>query len=323
MLRDIFYRLKPLIPRSVQIGIRRQLIEWQRRQVADIWPIDPNPATPPEGWTGWPDGADFALILTHDVEKPIGQSRCLALAELERERGFRSSFNFVPERYTDNPDLRRRLDAMGFEVGVHGLNHDGKLYSSREEFMRRAVRINQYIADWGARGFRSPAMHHNLEWLGSLDCDYDASTFDTDPFEPQPDGMGTIFPFLVPRADGRAPYIELPYTLPQDFTLFVLMGEPTPATWKSKLDWLAARGGMVLLNVHPDYMHFGDGRPGIEEYSASIYAELLDYVVTAYSGRYWHALPRDLATFWRAEFAVQTTGGLARRGCVTPWASLW
>jgi hypothetical protein len=27
------------------------------------------------------------------------------------------------------------------------------------------------------------------------------STFDTDPFEPQPDGMGTIFPFWVPNQD--------------------------------------------------------------------------------------------------------------------------
>ena len=39
-----------------------------------------------------------------------------------------------------------------------------------------------------------PSMHHNLEWIKDLDIEYDASTFDTDPFEPQADGVGTIFP---------------------------------------------------------------------------------------------------------------------------------
>jgi hypothetical protein len=138
--------------------------------------------------------------------------------------GFRSSFNFVPERYAVDPALRAELTAAGFEVGVHGLNHDGKLYSSKAEFDRRAVQINDYIREWGAVGFRSPAMHHNLEWLKALDIEYDASTFDTDPFEPQPDGVGTVFPFWVARDDGSG-YVELPYTLAQDFTLFVLMKE--------------------------------------------------------------------------------------------------
>jgi len=46
-------------------------------------------------------------------------------------------------------------------------------------------------------GFRAPAMHDNLEWISELNLEYDLSTFDTDPFEPQSDGVGTIFPFKV------------------------------------------------------------------------------------------------------------------------------
>ena len=38
----------------------------------DIWPIDKNAGKPPEGWTGWPDGKKFALVLTHDVETAEG-----------------------------------------------------------------------------------------------------------------------------------------------------------------------------------------------------------------------------------------------------------
>ena len=40
-------------------------------------------------------------------------------------------------------------------------------------------------------------MYHNLDWIHDLDIYYDASTFDTDPFEPQPDGFKTIYPFTV------------------------------------------------------------------------------------------------------------------------------
>jgi hypothetical protein len=92
--------------------------------------------------------------------------------------------------------------------------------------------------------------------------------------------------------------VELPYTLPQDFTLFVLMGEKNIDIWKKKLDWIAKCGGMALINTHPDYMNFGGGRLGIEEYPASYYTDFLQYVEARYAGKYWHALPRDMARWW-------------------------
>jgi hypothetical protein len=92
----------------------------------------------------------------------------------------------------------------------------------------------------------------------------DASTFDTDPFEPQPEGMGTIFPFWVHDGSKTKGFVEIPYTLPQDFTLFVLMREKNIDIWKKKLDWIVEKGGMALLITHPDYMIFGGKRPGME-----------------------------------------------------------
>ena len=68
-------------------------------------------------------------------------------------------------------------------------------------------------------------------------------------------------------------YVELPYTLAQDFTLFVLMEKKTIDIWKKKTDWVAEKGGMVLINTHPDYMNFGNTRIGLEEYPAEYYAE--------------------------------------------------
>jgi hypothetical protein len=267
------------------------------RSCAHNWPIAEEAGIPPENWSGWPDGKRFALVLTHDVDTMEGQEKCLQLARLERELGFRSAFNFV---ITNNvsPDLRLNLNENGFEVGVHGLIHDRSLYESRETFRRQALIINKYVAGWGAAGFRSPAMYHNLEWIHDLEIKYDASTFDTDPFEPQPDGVGTIFPFFVKRDDAGNGYMELPYTLPQDFTLFILLQERDIRIWKQKLDWIAGKGGMALLNTHPDYMQFDCMGKAYEEYPVGYYLEFLEYINSRYEGCYLHALPREMARFW-------------------------
>ncbi len=252
----------------------------------------------PQGWAGWPGGKRFALVLTHDVDTARGAQRCRALASLEENLGFRSSFNFVPERYEVLPELRFDLTERGFEVGVHGLNHDGGYFNSREIFLERATKINRYLKDWNASGYRSPSMLHNLEWMRVLNIEYDASTFDTDPFEPQPEGMGTIFPFWVPGNGELKGYVELPYTLPQDFTLFVLFQERSIRIWKEKLDWIVENGGMALLNSHPDYMNFGAGRNGREEYPASFYGEFLQYVKSRYANECWNDLPLAIARYY-------------------------
>ena len=142
-------------------------------------------------------------------------------------------------------------------------------------------------------------MLHNLEWLHGLDIQYDSSTFDTDPFEPQPNGVGTIFPFWVPSGDGTDGYVEIPYTLPQDFTLFILMKNKTIDIWKRKLDWIVSKGGMALMLTHPDYISFNKPSLMEEEYHIDKYEKFLEYVKSAYKDQYYHVLPRELASFWR------------------------
>ena len=294
LLRNIYYLLKPAIPWSARMALRRLRARRLRRQFSSSWPINKVAAKAPEGWPGWPDGKEFAFVLTHDVEGKRGLDRCRELAELEMGLGFRSSFNFVPEgEYATPEPLRVFLGEHGFEVGVHDLHHDGKLYRSWETFKNNAHKINHYLTSWGAVGFRSGFMLHNLQWLQHLNILYDASTFDTDPFEPQSDGVNTIFPFWVPR-EGCTGYVELPYTLPQDSTLFLVFQETGIDVWKSKLDWVAAHGGLALVNVHPDYMNFG-GRRSSSEYGAELYEEFLEYVAKYYSSQCWFALPRDVA----------------------------
>jgi len=276
MLRNrIYYGLKPFIPQSFRTAIRRKVALRLRHRIGSVWPIAPGSERRPQDWPGWPGNKKFALVLTHDVESAAGLRKCRELMQLEMDAGFRSSFNFVPEGdYRLAPELREELAQNGFEIGIHDLKHDGRLYQSRREFSQRAHRINHYLAEWGAVGFRSAFMLHELDWLHELNIQYDASTFDTDPFEPQPEGHHTIFPLWIPRfsppsgkadrssrnsqlstmSSSRGGYVELPYTLPQDSTLFVLLQEKTPAIWQRKLDWIAQHGGMALVLTHPDYM---------------------------------------------------------------------
>lgn len=297
----IYYGLKPFIPQSVRTAVRGRLARRLRKQVGEVWPIMPGSERLPEKWPGWPGDKKFALVLTHDIESKVGLSRCRSLMQLELELGFRSSFNFIPEgNYRVPAELREELTARGFEIGIHDLKHDGRLFTSRRNFKRRAARINRYAREWGASGFRSGFMLRNLDWLHDLDVKYDASTFDTDPFEPEPDGGHTIFPFWVPYPDSNSSsegYVELPYTLPQDSTLFLVLRETTPEIWMRKLDWIAEHGGMALLDVHPDYMSFSGSRQTTTSYPAALYREFLTYVKTKYSGKYWHALPKEVANY--------------------------
>jgi len=310
MLRNrIYYGLKPLIPRTIRMEVRRRIALRTRKRATGVWPIMPGSEQRPQHWPGWPDGKKFAFVLTHDVESTAGLEGCRDLMQLDMELGFRSSFNFVPEgEYQDSRELREELTQNGFEVGIHDLRHDGRLYQSEKEFRRNAVSINRYLAEWGAVGFRSAFMLHKLDWLHQLNVAYDASTFDTDPFEPQPEGRHTIFPFWVPQpgtnhetpitnqsAAVRNGYVELPYTLPQDSTLFLLLRETTPKIWMRKLDWIAEHGGMVLLDTHPDYMSFNGSPQTGTDYPVAFYREFLTYLKTRYAGEYWHALPNEVA----------------------------
>jgi peptidoglycan/xylan/chitin deacetylase (PgdA/CDA1 family) len=312
MLRNrIYYALKPFVPQSIRRAIRRKLAVRLRKQIGDVWPIMPGSERAPENWPGWPGNKKFALVLTHDVESEAGLGRCRSLMELERDLGFCSSFNFIPEgTYRVPIELRKELTANGFEVGIHDLKHDGHLFSSRRRFTRHAARINAYAREWGASGFRSGFMLRNLDWLHDLDVQYDASTFDTDPFEPQPQGRHTIFPFWVPNPNGESiryqrptinssssGYVELPYTLPQDFTLFVLLQEKTPEIWMRKLDWIAQHGGMALVDVHPDYLCFDNAIKTSREYPVDHYRSFLNYVNQRYNGAFWNTTPRQVAQF--------------------------
>ncbi len=297
-LTRIYFLFKPALPARIKLLLRRVDAAQKRAAYRNIWPIDEKAKFSPPNWKGWPDGKKFALVLTHDVETEIGQHRCNELADLEERLGFKSAFNFIGREYNFSLNTQGQLLQKGFEIGLHGIIHNGNPFESRVKFEKQAIEMNKYLKDWTVTGFRCPSMYHNLEWIGELNIEYDSSTFDTDPFEPQPDGVRTIFPFRVGRGNGNRGYVELPYTLPQDHTLFVVMQEENIDIWKRKLDWITENGGMALLITHPDYMNFNRKKAGISEYPVAFYEEFLGYVKTRYAEQYWNALPKDIVRFW-------------------------
>ena len=307
LLRRCYYLLKPVLPRPLVHRLRQLHSPSARTGFPLGWPIEDRYVR--FQWevmrqlldiTGqrsmyyqnfWPYGRQFAFVLTHDVETEEGQAYVREVADLDESYGFHSSFNFVPERYQLDHGLIADLRERGFEIGVHGLRHDGKLFLSETEFIRRVGPINGYLKELGAVGFRSPLTMRNPEWMQALEIEYDLSFFDTDPFEPMPGGTMSIWPFAIGR------FIELPYTIAQDCTLTVVLGETTPRLWLKKVDFIERYRGMVLVNTHPDYL----SNPVIRK----VYAEFLQ-AMQCRDG-YWHALPRDVARWWK-ERPTNATG---------------
>jgi hypothetical protein len=293
-----YYRARPLLPRPVQIWLRRRFARVQARSAFPRWPVEtclhdffqlmfailtgitgePVPCIAP-----WPDGHTWALVLTHDVEQAEGLAAVGSVVELERAHGLRSSWNLVPRRYETDPAFVTDLIDDGFEVGVHGIYHDGRDLESWSTWQERLPIAHEAAERWNAVGFRSAASHRQADWMRSLDFEYDSSWPDTDPFEPQNGGCCTWLPFF------NGELVELPVTLRQDHTLFVILGHQDEAAWVAKTEFLRARGGMASINTHPDYL--------IDERLFSAYARFL--------GRFsdddtaWHALPREVSAWWR------------------------
>ncbi len=208
---------------------------------------------------------------------------------MERRNGFISAWNFVAEGYDVPSGLFNEIRARGCEIGLHGIAHDGRLFRDRAHFEADLPKIHRYLQEWGAVGFRSPATHRNAAWMPELGCLYDGSFPDTDPFEPQPGGCCSIFPFFIGEM------VELPITLVQDHTLFEILREPSIALWKEKSEWIIRNHGLVHLVVHPDYLGTGD--------RLARYEEFLEFLSRRKDG--WHALPKEVAQWWKTRAGLR------------------
>jgi hypothetical protein len=195
--------------------------------------------------------------------------------------------------------LLDEIRARGFEICVHDLNHDGRLFSDHAQFLNRAKRIRQYQVEFGAKGFRSAVLYRNADWFGALDFSYDMSIPNVAHLDPQRGGCCTVFPFLIGNI------VELPVTTTQDYSLFHILGDYSTRLWREQISIIRAKHGLMSFIIHPDYI--------IREKARKIYTELLLYLAELRAkGETWIALPMEVAAWWRMRNQMEIVG---ENGC--------
>ena len=303
-----YYQSRRLLPRSTQIWLRRHYARLQARRQFPRWPLETGlhdfldaifslvqslAGEPVPRIAAWPGGKSWALVLTHDVETEVGLGALDRVLEIERSMGLRSAWYLVPRRYDISQDTVDALLADGFEVGVHGLYHDGRDLASMSLLRRRLPAMHEAAGRWRAVGFRAPATQRNWNLMAMLDFDYDTSYPDSDPFEPQSGGCCTWLPFFI------GDVVELPMTMTQDHTLFTILRQSDERAWVEKAEKLRSHGGMVTLDTHPDYL--------IRDEILVAYRRFLESMLRFDDA--WRALPREVSAWWRDRARLQLQRG--------------
>jgi hypothetical protein len=302
-----YYRIKSLIPEALRHRLNSAVIRTRNRCDFPSWPCEGvlidywrqwlkdslETLNVSDGWHigFWPSGVKCAIVLTHDVESVCGMRRMEQIADLEERYNFRSAWNLPLAQFDIDWNLIESLRRRGFEFGAHGLCHDGRLFRSEADFKELAPILERQASIHDLKGFRAPSTLRRAEWIGRLSFDFDCSFADSDPYEPQPGGTCSPFPFFLGNM------IELPYTMPQDHTLINLLRRNPLQVWGIKARWLETLGGMILTLVHPDYC--GSGR-NLDDYETLL--KQLNAVASA-----WRALPSEVATWWRERDRMRLT----------------
>jgi peptidoglycan/xylan/chitin deacetylase (PgdA/CDA1 family) len=302
-LKWSYYLLRPLTGRSLRSQIQKFHARQSRWPVFPKWPVDTSVENIcsnillrvlqgsiesfPFVWF-WPRGSEGCVVMTHDVETAAGRDFCPALLDLNDSFGVKASFQIVPEdRYSVPRELLEEIRNRGSEVVVQDLNHDGRLFDNRDEFLRRAARIRRHANEFGSTGFRAAVLYRNPDWYADLGFSYDMSVPNVAHLDPQVGGCCTVMPYFIGDT------LEIPVTTTQDYALFHLLNERSIDLWKAQTEEILAKHGMASFIVHPDYI--------LEPEAQRLYSDLLTYLRGLQeSGRVWFALPREIDAWWRA-----------------------
>jgi hypothetical protein len=314
LANKLYYCLRPFLGVSVRRHLQKlRLADW-RSIPFPHWPVDRTVEQVHETmlrlcvqahgakevpfiWF-WPKGYKSCVIVTHDVEAVKGRDFCPTLMDIDESFGIKSSFQLVPEqRYSLSPSFIEDIRSRDFEVNVHDLNHDGRLFSNEAKFLERVRRINEYGRAFRALGFRSGALYRNVAWYEALEFSYDMSVPNSAHLDPQRGGCCTVMPYFIGKT------LELPVTMIQDYSLFYILGQHSIELWKQQIAQIMEQQGLASFIVHPDYIQ--------EPRTRDIYKSLLAYLADLRSeGKIWIALPRDVDQWWRARSQME----LVRRG---------
>jgi hypothetical protein len=307
--KDVYYTVRPWLSEGTRRAIQRAHARDWRELTFPHWPVDTTVEDICERvlllsmtalgvdripfiWF-WPNGVRGCVLMTHDVETETGRDFCPTLMDIDDAFGLKAAFQVVPEgRYAVPKPWLATIRERGFELAVQDLNHDGRLFDDREEFLRRAQEINRYGREWNANGFRAAILYRKPEWLSFLEFAFDMSIPNVAHLDPQRGGCCTVFPYFIENI------LELPVTTTQDYMLLNLLGQDSIELWKTQFERIIEKNGLASFIVHPDYV--------VEPKSRAIYESLLGYLrESGLRKQVWFALPSAIDQWWRARSKMQ------------------
>ncbi|HVB58085.1 MAG TPA: hypothetical protein VNE63_16890, partial [Candidatus Acidoferrales bacterium] len=304
LAHNAYYSVRPWLGASLRRRLQRLALRRWQGNIFPKWPVDRSVDRLfekllalsmdarqvnkiPFLWF-WPNGYSSCAVMTHDVETKTGLDFCSQLMAIDDLHGIKASYQLVPEkRYAIPGAMLQAIREDRCEVNIHDLNHDGQLFRDREQFLRRATRINEHASNYSAKGFRSGALYRNSDWYGALSqFSYDMSIPNVAHLDPQRGGCCTAMPFFI------GDMLELPLTTTQDYSLFHILRDYSIDLWQQQVSLIMDNHGFISFNIHPDYV--------IESRARAVYISLLQYLSQLRNERkLWMPLPGEVATWWR------------------------
>ena len=141
-------------------------------------------------------------------------------------------------------------------------------------------------AQWGVDGFRAAVLYRRQEWFKDLDFSYDMSVPNVAHLDPQRGGCCTVMPYFV------GGLLEIPVTTTQDYTLFHILSDYKADLWKTQIDLIMEKHGLLGFIVHPDYITTDRER--------KVYEGLLAHLAELRRKKgIWIATPGKVNKWWR------------------------
>jgi peptidoglycan/xylan/chitin deacetylase (PgdA/CDA1 family) len=199
------------------------------------------------------NGHRSAVCLTYDVDNQSGYRYLPQLMSINRQHDLTGTINFLTHQdYEINPALVSQFLEAGYEIGLHGRNHDiGLAYRSHRTIQRSLTSALERIKT-PVLGFRGPALCSSptlFSILDTLGIRYDSSLQVLSPFY---HSVGLNFPFPLFEHN----LWEFPVAIQDDYFFrdFQLSDEEALSVIKRIIMEIHDLGGVAILVFHPHIM---------------------------------------------------------------------
>ena len=226
------------------------------------------------------------------------------LLELTSRKHIPCSY-FIPGQIADRyPDMVKMIDAMGYEIGFHGYNHEENMYTDRStaewiDVIEQSQNVFQRLIGKRAVGYVATSCDFQMDaphiWHKELGFEYSSSM------------RGDDRPYRTILEGKESNFIEIPARWElDDYPFFVYSYDPPQprgqsriqsyrgvlSNWKHEFDGYYSEGGCMTFMLHPQII----GIPG----RVDMLEDLLDYMLD--KGDVWFATGKQIADWWRETY---------------------